>query len=279
MSSLLANSVKGVKEFDVHEQQYGKTIGIHSPKRTGKTLTMVFLIVYYMDLLGDWVKGVISNLDLYMDNYIPLIDIKMIGRDEYKNYIIATDEFRGLCDSRMSGAFKNLFISNILRDTGKFKQIHILTDQDSHAIDRRIRVNADAVLRPLVDRDTGVCTVKVCPNYRTYFYIEGMDLWDEWDSEFYIEDYPSLFKYYNTEQKLADYVLTFTPEDFYVDFMKWFEEKEYHKQDDIPITSATLKYWKQDSGAPITTEQITALLEYMLRESDLNVKKRGVKRK
>jgi hypothetical protein len=274
----MSSSLHEIKEFDVHEQQYGKTIAIHSPKRTGKTLTLVFLILYYMDLLGDWVKGVISNVDLYIDNYLPLTDIKMIGKDEYKNYIIATDEFRGLCDSRMSGSFKNMFISNILRDTGKFKQIHILTDQDSHAIDRRIRVNADAVLRPDVDRDTGLCTVKVCPNYRTFFYLEGMDLWDEWDSEFYIADYPSLFKYYNTEQKLADYVLTFTPEDFFNDFIKWFEEKDYHKQESMPITSATLKYWKQNEGVPITGEQMTALLEYMLRETDVNVKVKGKKR-
>ena len=274
----MSSSLSEIKEFEVHEQQYGKTIAIHSPKRTGKTLTMVFLILHYMDLLGDWIKGVIGNVDVYVDGFRPMTDIKMISNDEYKNYIIATDEFRGLCDSRMSSSFKNLFISNILRDTGKFKQIHILTDQDSHSIDRRIRVNADAVLKPQVDRNTGLCTVKVCPNYRTFFYLEGMDLWDEWDSEFYIEDYPSLFKYYNTEQKLADYVLTFTPEDFYEDFIKWFEEKEYDEQENIPVTSATLKYWKQDVGVPITTEQITALLEYMLRESDLNVKKRGVKR-
>lgn len=279
MSYSQNKKIEKIKEFSVHPQQYGKTIGIHSPARTGKTLTMVFLILYYMELLGDWIKGVMSNVTLHIDEYKPLTDIKMISRDEYKNYIIATDEFRGLCDSRMSGSFKNLFISNILRDTGKFKQVHILTDQDSHAIDRRIRVNADAVLKPQVDRDTGMVTVKVCPNYKTFFYVEGMDLWNEWNTEFYIEDYPSLFKYYDTEQKLDDYVLTFTPEDFFNDFMGWFEKKGYDKQDDIPITSATLKYWKQDEGVPITTEQITALMEHMVRESDLNIKKRGVKRK
>jgi len=259
------------------ESQYGRTLGIHSPKRTGKTLLGVALIIYYLETL-DYVKGVISNVVLNLErigrynDYIPLKNIKNIKREEYKNYILFTDEFRRLIDSRMSSSFKNRFISNILSDTGKFKQIHILTDQEASSIDKRIRVNADAVLRPDVNFKTGLCTVTIAPNYRTYFEMDAYDVWGTKVLPFFKFPFREYYDLFDTEQKIDEYVLTFEPKDFTDMFIEWMHDKTYDKRKDIVINKAMLTLWKEEKGISITQTQLSALLQHMyLEREDLNV--------
>jgi len=259
------------------ETQFGRTIGIHNRARTGKTLTAIMLICYYLQRL-DYLKGVISNvvLDLkpigLQDKYVEFKNIKMIKQAEFKNYIIFTDEFRRLCDARMSASFKNIFISNILADTGKFKQIHILTDQEASSIDKRIRVNADAVLRPDVNFKTGLCTVTIAPNYRTYFEMDAYDVWGTKVLPFFKFPFREYYDLFDTEQKIDEYVLTFEPKDFTDMFIEWMHDKTYDKRKDIVINKAMLTLWKEEKGISITQTQLSALLQHMyLEREDLNV--------
>jgi hypothetical protein len=125
MKSSLPNEI--IEQIDEQntqsEREYGRTIGIHAPKRKGKTLTMVMLMMHYLESLS-YIKGVVSNLNLtlpppYDRVCKPITDLKRIS--DYSSYILALDELRNIIDSRMSSSFKNIFISNILKDTGKLK--------------------------------------------------------------------------------------------------------------------------------------------------------------
>lgn len=267
------------------EGQFGRTIGIHSPARTGKTLLAVFLTIYYLERL-DYLKGVISNVVLNLEkigrfnDYIPLKNIKNIKKEEYKNYIILTDEFRRLIDARMSGSFKNRFISNILADTGKFRQIHLLTDQEASSIDKRIRRNADAVLVPNVNFRTGMCKVINLPNYDTYFRMDAygsLDNYNNPDAEFEFE-FRKYYGFFDTEQPIEDYVITFEPEDYMDLLLEWMKSKNYDKRE-IPISKGLLILWKEQAGIDITSEQLSALMVYMyLEHPELNVDYRGKKK-
>lgn len=250
---------------------YGITVGIHQGARKGKTLTAIMLSYYYLSILPH-LKGVISNVT-YTDesiNYVPLEDIKMIGADEYRSYIIFTDEFRRLCDSRMSSSFKNMFISNILSDTGKFRQIHILTDQDPNSVDRRIRINADCVMHPIMNFNTGICTVKMFPTYNEYFKARVYDMVETYPSEFKFE-FIKYFDYYDTEQKIGEYRLTFTPDDYWIMFRMWLHKMKYDSIEELKIDLGLLKLWKEtdDSASYITNNQLSALLKYIQLEQQL----------
>jgi len=253
------------------ESQYGRTLGIHSPKRTGKTLLGVALIIYYLETL-DYVKGVISNVVLNLErigrynDYIPLKNIKNIKREEYKNYILFTDEFRRLIDSRMSSSFKNRFISNILSDTGKFKQIHILTDQEASSIDKRIRKNADAVLVPQVNFETGRCDVKILKSYRHYFELDAYDMMDQYHEVEWSFPFRKYYNFYDTEQPIDEYLITFEPKDYLDMFVGWMKEKNYYDRKDITISKGLLTLWKEQTGVEISGEQVSALLVYMQLE-------------
>lgn len=253
--------------------QYGITIGIHGKHRTGKTLTAIMLIVYYL-LRRKNIKGVISNVELDLsaidmkEKYTPMQDIRMLGKDEYKDYIVFTDEFRRFCDSRMSGSFKNLFISNLLSDTGKFKQVHILTDQDGGAVDKRIRLNADVVLHPIIDLKRGICRVKCFETYSNYFWIVANDWLKDWKSEFVYEIEP-YFKYFDTEQKIEDFYLTFKPEDYATQLSEWLKVQGLIDHPDFVLKASTILLWKEMTGAFISGEQRKALMEYLFYYSDL----------
>jgi hypothetical protein len=263
------------------ESQYGRTIGIHSSARTGKTLTMVMLIIYYLTKLP-YIKGVISNVVLknldkigFDGVYIPLKNIKQVKKEEYKDYIIATDEFRRLCDARMSSSFRNKFISNILADTGKFRQIHILTDQEASSIDKRVRRNADAILVPFMNFNTGMCTVKVCPSYRKYFEIDAYELWNQYTEIAFEYPFREYYQYYDTEQTIEDYVISFEPKDFSDMFNEWMIKMGYDKREGLVINKPMITLWKEQEGVEITSSQVSALMQYMYLETDFNIETRG----
>lgn len=271
MSKVLDEQINRVKtaKYGDYEKRYGVTIGIHNGARTGKTLTAVMLSLYYMLKIKS-LKGILSNVffqnldELGLDGvYHPLTDIKKISGDEYKDYIIVTDEFRSIIDSRMSGSFKNLFISNILRDTGKFRQIHLLTDQDANAIDRRVRVNTDIVLHPQVNLKSKLCRVKIFEGYDNYYYCRAYGMITEWDIwfEFPIMDYA---RFYDTEQKIGEYYLTFKPDEYAEQFLTWIRKHEYDKHPDFTIKNATVNLWKETEGIYINDTQKSALLEWLL---------------
>jgi len=236
------------------------------------------LTIWYLQYLGERIKGVLSNVKLenldligMEGKYKPLTDLKNINN--YKGYILLTDEFRSIIDSRMSSSFKNLFISNLLRDTGKFKQIHILTDQDENAIDRRIRRNTDVVLHPTVNINDMTCTVKIFESYNQYYLIRGYDQINSWNIEFTypIMDYAI---FYDTEQKIEEYYISFEPREYYKHFRDWLVDTGYINHPDFMVKKSTLQLWKEenpDIGTFISGSQLSALLEYIKYNSDLPV--------
>jgi hypothetical protein len=254
------------------ERKYGRTIAIHAPKRKGKTLTMVMLILHYLELLP-YIEGVVSNLNLKLPSPYdkmcrPITDLKFIP--EYQTHILALDELRNIIDSRMSSSFRNIFISNILKDTGKLEQIFLYTDQDSMSIDKRVRLNVDAVLRPSINFKTGLMTVKTMKNYRHYWEIEAYSAWKLHKDEFYFP-FRQYYDYYDHKQKIEEYFIGFTPKEHYDLFISWFNKRGYTEE--IKITMGTLKLFKtMNPELYLTNDQLSGLMEFMKRETDHNIR-------
>jgi len=260
------------------ERQFGRTIGIHNRKRTGKTLSAVMLALLYLDILP-YIKGVITNINLkfeslgIQDKVIPFQNIKMIKDKTYRYYLLLLDEFADICDSRLSSSYRNRFITTLLKDTGKFGQILLLTDQNASAIDKRVRNNADAVLRPEINLDTGMCDVKVLPSYQSYFEVDAYERWNQYDVSFKYS-FKEYYPLYDTTQHLDRYKLTFEPEDYFEEFSEWFIGKGYDKIEDYSIKKATLTLWKESDDVVISQSQLSALLEYMKLENKLELYRR-----
>lgn len=270
----------GYEDITSPEQQYGKQIGIHAPKRKGKTLTLIMILNILLDVVP-FIKGVISNLALTLPkqyehfDIVNLKDIKDIGKDRYRSYIILIDEMGHIVESRMSSSFRNIFVSNILADVGKFKQLLGYTSQQASQIDLRIRDNVDLVLRPIIDFKTGLMRVQYLFNYFDYFTIDSWHQWEYYDEYVFYFPFRQYFDWYDTHAKIEEYVITFTPEDYLKQFLVWWKDMGYHQQQH-KITNSTLKLWKEMDGVIITSSQLSALTEYMKRETDLPMY--GVKR-
>jgi len=269
-------SIFGYGDISKEEEQYGKQVGIHAPKRKGKTLTMIMCLRYFIEEF-DFIEGIISNLKLtlpkeYDTNIIPLRNIKDIGKEEYRNYILALDEIGHIMDSRMSSSFRNIFVSNLLADTGKFKQLLLYTSQDAGQVDKRVRQNVDRILRPDINFKTGKMEVKIIENYNSYFNIEAYNLWKKYDVSIYFP-FRQFYSWYDTNAKIDEYVITYTPEDHLEMFLGWYQEEGFNNQD-LNITNGTVNLWKEEKGVIITKSQTSALMEYMRRKTDLPMRGR-----
>ena len=82
--------ILGYNDVTSDEEQFGKMIGIHAPKRRGKTLSAIMCMGVILETF-DFIKGVISNLNLTMPEPFtnmskPLTDLKMLSSDEYRKY-------------------------------------------------------------------------------------------------------------------------------------------------------------------------------------------------
>lgn len=273
---------EGIDErFDEYHE--GITLAIHNKKRSGKTITCIKMTLHYLSEL-EWLRGVITNVRMDFSSIeklekkvVPLQDIKYISEEEWKYYLLVTDEFRRICDSRMSSSFKNRFISTLLADTGKLGQIHLLTDQDWHAVDRRVRLNVDYILFPRILRKAKkkVCEVSIFDSYKQFRSVLAFsEVFEEWEDRFYypIEPY---YKFYDTTQHIADYVIRFTPKDYAEKFQNWLDENEYIKHPDFKLKIATLKLWKRETGEFISNEEISGLMEWLRYNTDLPMKGRA----
>lgn len=271
----IKDKIEGFRDakFEDDKDRYGITIGIHSPARTGKTLTAVTLGVWWL-LDNPFIQGIISNVGLNLnslglqDKVKPLTDIKKISGDEYLNYIILTDEFRSIIDSRMSSSFRNMFVSNILRDTGKSRQIHILTDQEASSIDKRVRRNTDLILVPKVDRKKDICTVKMFDSYNQYFTVDAYREINDWKVQFQYK-ISEWGKYYDTFQKIPPTFITWEPPEYGERFIDWATETGYMEHPDFLVKTATLNLWKEETGEYINDSQKTALMEWLRYNTEL----------
>jgi len=269
------------KRFDEYHE--GITIAIHNKKRSGKTITCIKLALHYLSEL-DWIKGVITNVRMNFDmieglekKVLPLENIKYISGDEWRWYLLVTDEFRRICDSRMSSSFKNRFISTLLADTGKLGQIHLLTDQDWHAVDRRVRLNVDYILFPRIIRKekTKLCEVSIFDGYKQFRSVLSFpEVFEEWEDRFYypIEPY---YQFYDTTQHIEDYIIKFEPEEYSEKFHKWLDKTKYIEHPDFKLKIATLKLWKRETGEYISNEEISGLMEWLRYNTDLPMKGRS----
>jgi hypothetical protein len=113
-------------------------------------------------------------------------------------------------------------------------------------------------------------TVKTMRSYRQYWEIEAYTAWNLHKDEFYFP-FRQYYDYYDTEQKIEEYYIGFTPEEHYEIFMGWFDERNY--TDEIQVTMSTLKLFKSmNPELYLTNDQLSGLMEYMRRETDLNVR-------
>jgi hypothetical protein len=58
-------------------------------------------------------------------------------------------------------------------------------------------------------------------------------------------------------------------------FIEWMRKMEYDKRDGLIINKPMLTLWKEQEGVEITSSQMSALMQYMYLESDLDVETRG----
>jgi hypothetical protein len=281
IDSIINDILYGRRKEDKNKR-YGITIAIHSGARTGKSLTAVALIV---GLLLRWteIKGVITNSRrLFLDKlpvkkeYKHLEDINIIKQEEFMGYLIYTDEFRRLCDARMSTTYKNLLISNLLADTGKLSQIHVLTDQDSMGVDKRVRVNVDIIMIPEMNLKTGICKVRYFESYwdywNTYSHPLKLKLWDK----YFMYEFEPYYKYYDTEEKIGEFYLKFEAEDYFKSFNEWIHETGYIKHPSFKIKNSTLDLWEESTNIYISQKQKRALMEWMLYNTEYSIKGRVV---
>jgi len=200
---------------DINPEIFGLIVAIIAPKRTGKSLTAIAIIKQWLTN-ADYVH---SNMWMNFSKYKQLKDI-----DDIKNMggynILFIDELRRYADSRLSGSMKNRLISNLLADTGKQKLNFIFTDQLASAIDTRIRENVDIVLIPQYDVMTGICYVRGVSTMDEYFTLRYRGLLNAVPIMFCFKG-SEYFDYYQTGEKIEDYVMKFKPEKYAKDYLNW----------------------------------------------------------
>jgi len=242
--------------------KYGETFAIHNPKRFGKTLTAVFIIIRRLRTEPD-IAGVVSNIWLNLKSigmqhkYHFLEDIETIKKLKGK-YILFIDEIRRYVDSRMSISLKNRFISNLLADLGKQRVDFYYTDQDALAADKRIRLNVDYVLAPFYAPHSKWCSVYIFDSIqRMIDFLEfgmGRPLWRY---AFYA---PPYFKYFDTEQKIEDYMARFKVEEYVNQYLRWKSKNGY---EDAKTDYQMLNLWCATEGISLSATEKSAMLKFM----------------
>lgn len=243
--------------------QYGETFAIHNPKRFGKSLTAVFMIIerlkreagtkllsnMFFDLTP--LEPIKSNSD-----YMPLTDIEQI-RNIDGRIIIFVDEMRRLTDSRMAASSKNRFISNLLADTGKSKLDLYYTDQDCKAVDKRVRINVDYILAPYYNHVNGWCRVLMWDKMEKFeMFQEG---WQKWNPPIFEFAFfaPPYFKFYKTGEKIEDYSIKFKVKRFAKRFVYWCDKKG------LEYTSKSLSLYSTTEGEIFSGKETKAIVTFI----------------
>lgn len=246
---------------------YGMGYGCFNPARTGKTLTVVRTIVERLKS-EPWIEGVVSNVPLnfkplgLQDMFIYLDDIEIL-RMLKGYYIVFIDEIRRYTDSRMSSSQKNRLISNLTADLFKQKCDLYVTDQDSHAPDRRIRVNLNFVLAPEYQERIRVCVVRV------FSSIEEYEMWTNYGPMYahpsftYAYNAEPYFKYFDTEEKIDDYVLRFNVERTADNFTEWLRRKGLTNLTVEEMDNDLFNLWSTTTGIEISGQERSALRKYL----------------
>lgn len=258
--------------------EFGDTIAIHGPKRTGKTLLTVFIIVERLkeslEVYGDYIDAVLTNISLDLssigmqDKYVPFTDIEQVK--ELRNGILFIDEIRRLADSYMTQSQQSRLTSNLLADTGKQVDDFYYTDQSMNGPPNRIRVNVDYVMSPVYDPYTtwvqggppGVVKVYVFDSLNSFnlFFnpqFPGMPMSKPiYQFAFYA---PPFFKFYNTGQKIEDYRFKFHTGPYIEQFIDW-RAKTWPN---TPYSKKLLKLWNTEQGKDLSTDEREAVLTTM----------------
>ena len=271
-SHKVINIIRGRPEF-------GDTIAIHGPKRTGKTLLAIFIIIERLkeslSLYGDYIEKVLTNVELDLtslglqDKYEAFTDIEQIRN--FVNGIIFLDETRRLADSYLSQSQQSRFTSNLLADTGKQKDDFYYTDQSPTGPPIRIRTNIDYVLAPQYDPydtrwvangEPGSVKVYVFDSlnaYNMFFnpFIPGQPMGKPiFQFAFYA---PPFFKFYKTGQKIEDWHFKFKPDPLIEQFIDW-RSKTWPS---APYGKKLIRLWDTVTGQDLSSPEREAILTTM----------------
>lgn len=243
--------------------EYGETFAVHNPKRFGKSLTVTFMIIERMKR-EPWLKLVSNSYfdlsPLYplknQSDFVFLDDIEML-KSIGSGTIVYIDEMRRYTDSRMAMSQKSRFISNLLADTGKQKVDLYYTDQDSKAVDKRVRINVDYILAPFYDYVTGWCRVLIWDKMEKFeMFQEGWQAWNPPIFEFAFWA-PPYFKFYKTERKVEDYHMKFKVKSHAILFKEWCERKGLDPDGDSIVLYSTTE------GETYSSPEMKAMLKFL----------------
>lgn len=258
--------------------EFGDTFAIHGPKRTGKTLLAVFILVERLreslDIFGDYIDAILSNVTLDLssigmqDKFRQFTDIEQVK--DLRNGILFLDEIRRLADSYMTQSQQSRLTSNLLADTGKQVDDFYYTDQSMNGPPSRIRVNVDYVMSPIYDPYTtwvpggppGIVKTYVFDSLNSFnmFFnpqFPGMPLSKPiYQFAFYA---PPFFKFYKTGQKIEDYHFKFNPDIYIEQFIGW-HAKTWPR---APYGKKLLKLWNTVAGKDLSTDERDSVLTTM----------------
>jgi len=243
--------------------EYGDTVAIVGPKRTGKTLTATFLI---RNRIANEPKSyLISNIAYNMellgaeDRYIALDDVESISdlSDLHGRFILFIDELRRYADARFSQSKLSRFVSNLLADTGKQKVDFYYTDQDYGAVDKRVRLNVDVIVEPRYYEDNHMCIMLFWDDENKYkLFKNGYESWNPpmFNAGFWA---PSFFKLFDTGQKIEDYEHKFKVRDHTLKISGWFDQynKSYEKE--------LMNLYCESEGVPLGSSEKDSILSFM----------------
>ncbi len=259
--------------------EFGDTIAIHGPKRTGKSLLATFIIVERlkesMDIYGDYIEKVLTNAVMDFssigmeDKYELFTDIEQI-KALPSGSLLYLDEIRRFTDSYISQSQQNRLVSNLLADTGKQKNDFYYTDQSMMGPPGRVRVNIDYVLSPIFDpyttwvrgKEPGIVKTYVFDSLNSFYQffnpmIPGQPMTRPiFQFAFYA---PPFYKFYKTGQKVEDWHFKFKPKLFVEDLINW-RNKNWPN---APFSKKLVKHWDTVTGQDLSAPEREAVLMHM----------------
>jgi hypothetical protein len=173
-------------------------------------------------------------------------------------YIVFIDELRRFVDSRIAQSTKSRLLSNLFADIPKSKMDLYYTDQWFKAVDVRVRVNVDRVIKPSYNEAYGFNRLMVWNDIRKYEMFEtGWEMWNPpcFEFGFYAKPY---FKFYNTMQKIDDYLMRFKPKSHAIPYLKYCKNKVLDWGD-----KDSLVLYCEDLGLKYTTGEKKAILTFI----------------
>lgn len=227
---------------------------------TGKTSTMTRVglkrAIKYKNLkifANYHIKGVSKERNTYLSKPE---DVEKVDCDFG---MLMLDDFWQWLDSRCSSSQKNIVFSNTMakaRKMGKTQLDVLITSQDFWAVDRRLRLNCDILVKPTVVN-------------KKWCYVVGLDAQDYIQNmvtvvhEYYYPYY-KIWNYYDTREKIKSAYETDLEDKFErvsalgISCMAWLGEHNVDK-----ITKSVIRLWSYDKRVFLDDKMIEDIYAYV----------------